>query len=80
MKEDFEDEMNESLKEIQENRIKQIEVFKEQRNKSRKDIHENKTKQEKEINKSLRLENGNRIKNKKQKIQTDRILEMENLG
>ena len=45
----FKKEMNKSLKETEENTIKQVEVFKEETNISLKEIQENKIKQVKEI-------------------------------
>jgi len=56
----FKDEVNKSLKEIQENRIKQLEVFKEETYKSLKDLQKSTIKQVKEINKRVRPKSGNR--------------------
>ena len=52
----FTKEISKSLKEKQENTIKQKEVFKEEANKSLKDVQKNKIKQVEEINKLCKLE------------------------
>jgi chromosome segregation ATPase len=51
--EDFEKDINSSLKKIQENRSKQVEVIKEETQKSLKELQENTTKQVKELNKTI---------------------------
>jgi hypothetical protein len=53
MIEDFSKDINNSLKEIQENTGKQVEVLKEQIHKSIKEIQENTIKQVKELNKAV---------------------------
>jgi hypothetical protein len=61
MIEDFKKDINNSLKEIQENTGKQVEVLKEETQKSLKDLQENTIKQAKEMNKTMQdLKNGNR--------------------
>ena len=45
MKEDFKNEINNSLKEIQQNTSKQVEVFKKEAQKSHKELQENTAKQ-----------------------------------
>ena len=52
MIEDFKKNINNSLKEIQENTGKQLEAFKEERQKSLKDLQEYTTKQVKELSKT----------------------------
>ena len=51
--EDFKKGINNSLKEIQENTAKQIEVLKEEAQKSLKELQENTTKQVIELNKTI---------------------------
>ena len=51
--ENFKKDINNSLKEIQENTSKQVEVFKEETQKSLKELQENTTKQMKELNKTI---------------------------
>jgi hypothetical protein len=51
--EDFKKDINNSLKEIQENRGKQVEVLKEETQKSLKELEGNTTKQVKELNKTI---------------------------
>jgi chromosome segregation ATPase len=76
--EDFKKYINNSLKEIQENTGKQVEVLKEETQKSLKELKENTTKQVKELNKT--------IQDLKMKMETIRksqrgiALEIENLG
>jgi hypothetical protein len=71
MIEDFKQDINDSLKEIQANTGKQLEALKE--------IQENTTKQVKELNKTIQdLKNGSR--NNKKKSQRETTLEIENLG
>ena len=61
MIEDFRKDINNSLKEIQENTGKKIESLKEKTQKSLKELQENTTKQVKELNKTIQdLKNGNR--------------------
>ena len=76
--EDFEKDINSSLKKIQENRSKQVEVIKEETQKSLKELQENTTKQVKELNKTIQdLKMEVEIINKPQRKTT---LEIENLG
>ena len=51
--EDFKKEINNSLKEIQENSGKQLESLKEETQKSLKELQENTTKQVKDLNKTI---------------------------
>ena len=53
MTEAFKEDINNSLKEIQENTGKQIESLKEKRNKSLKNMQENTIKQVKQLNKTI---------------------------
>ena len=53
MIEEFKKVINNSLKEIQENTGKQVEVLKEETQKSLKELQENTTKQVKELNKTI---------------------------
>jgi septal ring factor EnvC (AmiA/AmiB activator) len=76
--EDFKKDINNSLKEIQENTGKQLEALKEEIQKSLKELQENTTKQVKELNKTiqdLKME----IETIK-KSQRETTLEIENLG
>jgi predicted transcriptional regulator len=50
---DFKKEINNTLKEIQENKGKQLEALKEKTQKSIKELQENTTKQVKELNKTI---------------------------
>ena len=78
MIEDFKKDINNSLKEIQENTGKQLEALKEETQKSLKELQENTTKQVKELNKTiqdLKME----IETIK-KSQRETTLELENLG
>ena len=78
MIEDFKKDINNSLKEIQENTGKQVEALKEETQKSLKELQENTTKQVKELNKTiqdLKME----IETIK-KSQRETTLELENLG
>jgi chromosome segregation ATPase len=52
MIEDFKKDINNSLKEVQENTEKQVETFKEETQKSLKELQENTTKQVKKLNKT----------------------------
>ena len=51
--EDFKKDINNSLKEIQENTAKKVEALKEETQKSLKELQENTTKQVKELNKTI---------------------------
>jgi F0F1-type ATP synthase membrane subunit b/b' len=51
--EDFKKNINNSLKEIQENTGKQVEALKEETQKSLKELQENTTKQVKKLNKTI---------------------------
>jgi vacuolar-type H+-ATPase subunit E/Vma4 len=53
MIEDIKKGINNSLKEIQKNTCKQVEVLKDETKKSIKELQENKTKQVKELNKTI---------------------------
>ena len=78
MIEDIKKDINNSLKEIQENTGKQVEALKEETQKSLKELQENTTKQVKELNKTiqdLKME----IETIK-KSQRETILELEDLG
>jgi hypothetical protein len=78
MIEDFKKDINNSLKEIQENTGKQLEVLKEETQKSLKESQENATKQVKELNKTIQdLKMEIEIIKKSQRETT---LEIENLG
>jgi chromosome segregation ATPase len=78
MIEDFKKGINDSLKEIEENRGRQVEALKDKTHKSLKEIQENTRKQVKEVN--------NTIQNLKMEIETTKksqretTLEIENLG
>jgi hypothetical protein len=54
MIEEFKKDINNSLREIQENTGKQVEALKEKKQKSLKELQENKTKQVKELNKTIK--------------------------
>ena len=78
MIEDIKKDINNSLKEIQENTDKQLEALKEEKQKSLKELQENTTKHRKDLNKTiedLKME----IKTI-QKSQRETTLEIENLG
>ena len=61
MIEDLKEDINNSLKEIQENTGKQVEVLKEETQKALKELQENTTKQVKELNRTIQdLKNGSR--------------------
>jgi hypothetical protein len=78
MMEDFKKDINNSLKEIQENTGKQVETLKEETQKSLKELKENTIKQAKEMNttiQDLKME----IKTIK-KPQRERTLQLESLG
>ena len=53
LSEDFQKDINNSLKEIQENTAKQVEALKEETQKFLKELQENTTKQVKELNKTI---------------------------
>ena len=53
LEEDFKKAIKNSLKEIQENRVKQIEALKEETQKSLKEIQENTNKRVKELSKTI---------------------------
>ena len=75
---DFKQDINNVLKEIQENTDKQVEAFKEEAQKSLKELQENTTKPVKELNKTiqnLKIEVETR-----KKSQRETTLEIENLG
>jgi hypothetical protein len=55
MMEDFKKDMNNSLKEIQENTGKQVETLKKETKKSVKELQGNKNKRMKELNKAIRI-------------------------
>ena len=76
MKEDINKDINNSLKEIQENTCKQVEALKGETQKSLKDVQENTNKQLKELKKNPRSKNRSR----NNKSQRETILEKENLG
>jgi hypothetical protein len=76
--EDFMKDINNSLKEIQENTAIQIEVLKEEAQKSLKELQENTIKQVKELNNTMQdLKNGSRNNRETQRGTT---LEIEILG
>ena len=78
LSEDFQKDINNSLKEIQENTAKQVEALKEETQKFLKELQENTTKQVMELNKTiqdLKME----IETIK-KSQRETTLEIENLG
>ena len=61
LSEDFQKDINNSLKEIQENTAKQVEALKEETQKFLKELQENTTKQVKELNETIQgSKNGNR--------------------
>jgi Skp family chaperone for outer membrane proteins len=53
MLEDFKKDVNNSIKEIQENKDKQVEALKEEKQKSLKELQENTTKEVQELNKTI---------------------------
>ena len=55
MIEDFKEDKNNSLKEIQENTSEQVEALKDETQKSLKELQENTTKQVKELTKPFRI-------------------------
>jgi DNA anti-recombination protein RmuC len=78
MIEDFKKDINNSLKEIQENTGKQLEALKEETQKSLKELQENTIKQVKERNKTIQ-ELKMELETIK-KSQRETTLELENLG
>jgi sulfite reductase alpha subunit-like flavoprotein len=79
MIEEFKKDINNSLKEIQENTGKQVEDLREETKKFLKELQENTSKQVKELNKTiqhLKME----IETIKKKSQREKTLEIENLG
>jgi predicted nucleic acid-binding Zn-ribbon protein len=74
----FKKDINNSLREIQENTAKQVEVLKEETQKSLKELQENTTKQRKELNKTIQ---GLKMEiDTIKESQTETTLEIENLG
>jgi hypothetical protein len=73
----FKKEMNKSLKETEENTIKQLKDFKEETNISLKEIQENTIKGLRKINKTVQEQKMEKEAIKKP--QTEAVLEMENL-
>jgi DNA repair exonuclease SbcCD ATPase subunit len=78
MIEDFKKDINNSLKEIQENTHKQLEALKEETQKSLKELQENTIKQAKETNKTI--QNLKMELETIKKSQRETTLELENLG
>jgi len=78
MMEDFKKDINNFLKEIQDNTRKQVEDIKEVTQKSLKELQENKTKQAKGLNKTIQDLNIEIETIKKAQIET--TLEIESLG
>ena len=76
--EDFKKGINNSLKEIQENTAKQVEVLKEEAQKSLKELQENTTKQVMELNKTI--QDLKREVDTIKKTQSETTLEIEPLG
>ena len=76
--EDFKKEINNSLKEIQEDTVKQLEGLKEEAQKSLKEVQENTSKQVMELNKAI--QNLKREVETIKKSQRETILEIEVLG
>ena len=75
----FKEDINNSLKEIQENTGKQLETLKEEKNKSLKDMQDNTIKQVKEIKKKKKTVQDLKVElEAKRKTQTEEIQEMEN--
>ena len=75
--EDFKKDINNSLKEIQENTDKQLEALKDETQKSLKELQENTTKQVKELNKTIQ---DLKMEEERQKLQRETTLEIEILG
>jgi uncharacterized protein YukE len=78
MVEDLKEDINNFLKEIQENTSKQVETLKEETHKSHEEIQENTIKQVKELNKTIQ-DLKNEIETIK-KSQMETTLEIENPG
>ena len=78
MIEDFKKDINNSLKEIQENTGKQLEALKEETQKSLKELQENTTKQVMELNKTI--QDLKREVDTIKKTQSEATLEIETLG
>jgi chromosome segregation ATPase len=78
MVEDIKKDFNNSLKEIQENTAKQVEVFKEETQKFLKELQENTTKQVMELNKTI--QDIKREIDTIKKTQSEATLEIETLG
>jgi ABC-type uncharacterized transport system substrate-binding protein len=78
MVEEIKKEFNNSLKEIQENTVKQVEDLKEEAQKSLKELQENTTKKVVELNKTIQdlKKEVDTIK----KTQSEAMLEIKNLG
>ena len=76
--EDFKKDVNNSLKEIQENTAKQVEDHKEEAQKSLKELQENTTKKVMELNKAI--QDIKREVDTIEKTQSETTLEIENLG
>jgi chromosome segregation ATPase len=76
--EDFKKDVNNSLKEIQENTAKQVEDHKEEAQKSLKELQENTTKKVMELNKAI--QDLKREVDTIEKTQSETTLEIENLG
>ena len=75
---DFKKDINNSLKEIQENTGKQVEALKEEAQKSLKELQENTTKQVMELNKTI--QDLKREVDTIKKTQSEAMLEIETLG
>ena len=78
MVKDIKKDFNNSLKEIQENTVKQVEDIKEESQKSLKELHENTTKQVMELNKTI--QDLKREVDTIKKTQSEVTLEIETLG
>ena len=81
MIEDFKKDINNSLKEIQENTGKKVQALKEETQKSLKELQENTIKQAKKMNKTIQdLKMERETIKKKKKPQRQTTLQLENLG
>jgi chromosome segregation ATPase len=78
--EDFKKDINNSLKEIQENTAKEVEALKEETQKFLKELQENTTKQVMELNKTIQDLKMEVETNKQTKTQRETTLEIEILG
>jgi DNA anti-recombination protein RmuC len=78
MEEDYKTDINNSLKQIQENTVKQLEAIKEETQKSLKELQENTSKQVKELSKTIQDLKMELETIKKSQRETN--LEIENLG